>query len=75
MDFNVDSKDENNTDKNQIVKNVLDRVKGLDDICILLHDGKNNEATVEALPEIIEKLREKGYRFKKITEYSPLFHD
>ena len=75
VDFNVDSKDENNTDKNQIVKNVLDRVKGLDDICILLHDGKNNEATVEALPEIIEKLREKGYRFKKITEYSPLFHD
>ena len=75
VDFNVDSKDENNTDKNQIVKNVLDRVKGLDDICILLHDGKNNDATVEALPEIIEKLREKGYRFKKITEYSPLFHD
>ncbi len=74
VDYNVDSKDEKITDKNQIIENVLEGMEELDDICVLLHDGKENDATVEALPELIKILSEKGYRFKKITEFSPLFH-
>lgn len=34
-----------------------------DDLVVLLHDGINNDATVEALPEMIEHLQSSGYSF------------
>ena len=37
------------------------------------NDDVNNSATVEALPELIDILAKKGYKFKKITDYSKRF--
>ena len=35
---------------------------------ILLHDSKISDITVEALPGILEKLKEEGYLFKTLEE-------
>ena len=74
VDWNVDSGDLNGISKDEIVANVLAGTTLNDDMCVLLHDGKDNYNTVQALPEIIDKLTEKGYRFKKINEFTRLFH-
>lgn len=42
-------------------QNVLNKVT--DGAIVLMHDLENNDATIEALPRIIESLREKGYEF------------
>lgn len=74
VDWNVDSGDINNISKDEIIQNVLNGIEGLNDICILFHDDTNNSATVEALPEIIDELEKRGYRMKKIADFSKLFH-
>jgi peptidoglycan/xylan/chitin deacetylase (PgdA/CDA1 family) len=51
----------------QIVDNVMETVTpgGI----VLMHDGGGTRyATVEALPEIIDQLKEKGYRFVTVNE-------
>ncbi len=54
--------------KDLIVKDVLDNAKKKDgDICVLMHDSSPKTTTAEALPEIIEGLREMGYRFEPLT--------
>ena len=57
-----------------ITKNVLDQVKALgreqrDHIIILLHDYVYSQATLEALPGIIEGLRELDYEFDIVRNY------
>ena len=74
VDWNVDSKDNDDISVDEIIENVLKGADEHGDICVLLHDDKNSKKTVEALTDIINKLREKGYRFKKISEFSHLFH-
>jgi len=45
------------------IVNVIMRDKNLGNV-ILLHDGGGNrEATIQALPEVIDRLRSEGYRF------------
>lgn len=47
-----------------LVENVVNQVnRHGGNIVVLLHDGRNNEATVEALPQIIDFLKTKGYQF------------
>ena len=74
VDWNVDSGDINNISKDEIVANVLAGTEINDDICVRLHDESDSYNTVEALPEIIDRLREKGYRFKRFNEFTRLFH-
>lgn len=38
---------------------------------ILLHSGEVNSSTVEALPELINRLKEKGYKFRTVEELIP----
>jgi len=52
-----------NTTPAEVAKRVIDNVKP--GVIILLHD---NPVTASALPTIIQKLRERGYRFKTVTE-------
>lgn len=40
-------------------------------LVILMHDAAGHEATVEALPEIIHLLKEKGYTFRVVTTAIP----
>ncbi|MBD2186311.1 polysaccharide deacetylase family protein [Planktothrix sp. FACHB-1355] len=51
----------------QLVKNVLRKAKSGD--IVLLHDGGgNHSATVKALPEIIDKLKQQGFEFVTIPD-------
>ncbi len=85
FDWNVDSNDANaskmqvidgkkRTPKDTIVKSVLNNAKGKDKICVLMHDIAVKTTTAEALPEIIEGLKEMGYRFEALSTLSPVFH-
>jgi peptidoglycan-N-acetylglucosamine deacetylase len=67
VNYDVDSKDWKLRDSEAIVKNVLKQVSSGD--IILLHDGGGDrQATVEALPKIIEQLQNKGYKFVTVSE-------
>lgn len=48
------------------IENVLNKVK--DGAIVLMHDLPGNTRTVEALPSIIEALRDKGYSFVTVSE-------
>jgi len=52
-----------------IVKRVVDQVEAHDGNILLLHDGGGNRShTVEALPQIIDQLRSKGYEFVSVSQ-------
>jgi peptidoglycan/xylan/chitin deacetylase (PgdA/CDA1 family) len=59
--WSLDSLDWAIKDKNAIVENVIANVRAGD--IILMHSGRTNQSSVEALPEIIEKLSDAGYTF------------
>jgi peptidoglycan-N-acetylglucosamine deacetylase len=67
VNYDIDSKDWKLRDSEAIVKNVLNQASSGD--IILLHDGGGDrQATVEALPEIIEQLQNKGYKFVTVSD-------
>ena len=51
-----------------IQKNIFDHLSGYQKPIILLHDMNMAEATVEALPGILEKLKSEGYELKPLTD-------
>jgi len=64
----------------QIVQRTLDRVADNNPETrgqvVLLHDsGGNRQATIEALPKLIEALRAKGYRFVTVSDLAGLTRD
>ncbi|WP_054741058.1 polysaccharide deacetylase family protein [Cellulosilyticum ruminicola] len=69
FDWNVDSSDAsaNRQDKNVIVNSVLNGSKGKDEAVILMHDAPAKTTTVDALPQIVEGLRQQGFSFRAIT--------
>lgn len=68
VNYDVDSKDWKLRDSEAIVKNVLKQVSSGD--IILFHDGGGDrQATVNALPEIIEQLQNKGYTFVTVSDH------
>ena len=66
------------TPKDKIVSNVLGQAKSFartnSPICVLMHDNPGKESTVAALPQIIEGLKDLGYRFEVLTYDSPGFY-
>lgn len=66
------------TPKDKIVHNVLNDAefyaRSNSPICVLMHDNPGKETTTEALPEIIDGLRELGYEFKTLDFDSPGFY-
>ncbi|WP_181833061.1 glycosyltransferase [Bacillus taeanensis] len=67
VNYDIDSKDWKSIDSKEIVNNVTKQVSNGD--IILLHDGGGDRtATVQALPDIIEELQNKGYKFVTISE-------
>ena len=57
--WSIDTLDWSQLEPDHIVQNVLSNVRPGD--IILMHSTDGREATVEALPRIIEGLRQKGY--------------
>lgn len=59
--WSLDSLDWAIKEKDVIIQNVLTHVRNGD--IILMHSGRSNLASAEALPDIIKKLHEQGYHF------------
>lgn len=57
-----------------IMESVFPTVYDYEEPIILLHDGVVNNITVEALPEILEKLTEYGYEFATLEERNEFFY-
>lgn len=56
---------------NQIVMTYVNNNPG--DSMVLLHDLETHESTVKALPDLIDQLKEEGYRIQPITKDTPTF--
>lgn len=69
FDWNVDSGDASghNKPKNFIINNVLTGASNVNTANILMHDTNAKHTTFEAIPEIIEGLKEQGYAFRPLT--------
>lgn len=76
FDWNVSSGDATGTKASaaEITKNVLNGAKNKTKICVLMHDLGTKDTTADALPDIIDGLREMGFRFEVLDENSPIFH-
>lgn len=76
FDWNVDSCDasKRTAPTQTIVDSVLNGTKGMNRICILMHDNVDKTTTVEALPQIIDGLRQQGYKFEVLTAETAPFH-
>lgn len=57
-----------------IAANALGGAGGMQRVCVLMHDTTVKRTTVEALPAIIDGLREQGYTFGILTHDTPPFH-
>lgn len=57
----------------QIVRNVMEQVPGKDRVIILMHDAPGKTTTADALPRIIQFLKQQGYEFGVLTpEVAPI---
>lgn len=72
FDWNVSSGDAEGVEytTEQLVSNVLKGAGNKNTIVVLMHEKK---MTADALPKIIEALKDKGYTFKPLTTSSPTF--
>lgn len=72
FDWNVDSMDaaKGLQDKQVIIDSVLNQSKYQKNAVILMHDAAAKTTTVEALPEIVEGLKEQGFVFRGLTTES-----
>lgn len=64
--WSIDTLDWSQREKGNIVSNVVDNIRPGD--IILMHSNEDKIITSEALPDIISKLKEKGYRFVDLSE-------
>lgn len=73
FDWNVDSLDasKGKQDKDVIVKSVLSGANHTNKAVILMHDAAAKTTTVDALPEIIDGLKKKGFIFRSLDMDSP----
>lgn len=69
-DWNVSSRDAVSPmpTKEQVVENCLTGIQNYEEVMILMHDLGDKTSTVEALPEIIERLFEMGVEIAPIDE-------
>ena len=75
-DWNVDSRDasEYRASESKIISSVRNGLGSKSQAVILMHDAPAKTTTVDALPEIITLLKQKGYTILPITESTPEVH-
>lgn len=61
-------------DSSTLVETAIREIGEQTNVMLLMHDGSGNKATVEALPQIIEALQQRGYEFRIIDSSTPVFH-
>lgn len=70
-DWNVSSGDGSNlTTAENIIDNVCSNVGYIDNPVILMHDGSGKNATLTALPTVLQKLSDAGYEFRSLNQHS-----
>ena len=73
FDWDIDSGDAYSKQKDKSAQNltriVLNNTDGREHVIILMHDHRWRETTLEALPMIIEGLREQGYTFDVMSNH------
>ena len=76
FDWNVDSGDalSKKLSADQLVNRVVNQAKGINSICVLMHDTNAKKNTVAALPTIIERLKSMGYTFEVLSNDVFGFH-
>lgn len=76
FDWNVSSGDADSVTPSttKIINNVLAGAKNKNSICVLMHDAKAKTTTVQALPKIIEGLKNMGFSFAPLTAESHGYH-
>lgn len=52
----------------RLVSRLKETVRGQEKLIILMHDSSTKSTTADALPEIIDYLKSKGYAFDKLSE-------
>ena len=74
FDWNVSSGDAttNEESSDEIIENVMKDVVKYKTSVVLMHDATDKDATVEALPTLIEKLQQKGALLLPISEDTTL---
>ena len=71
-DWNISSGDTaKRATRASVVANTIPNVKNFEQPVLLFHDSAGKSSVVEALPQIIEKLQEKGYLFGKLDATVP----
>lgn len=69
-DWNVSSGDGSNlTTTENIIDNICSNVEKFPFPVVLMHDGPGKEATLAALPTVLENLKNMGYTFEALNEY------
>ncbi|GKU25447.1 polysaccharide deacetylase [Clostridium folliculivorans] len=70
IDWNVSIGDAvgSNISKEQLIGNVKKQGDVYRVAVVLMHDADHKSSTIDALPEIIDFYKEKGYRFKSLSE-------
>ncbi|OON91626.1 MAG: hypothetical protein ATN32_10300 [Candidatus Epulonipiscium fishelsonii] len=73
FDWNVDSSDASKgvQDTQVIINSVLGQCQYEKSPVILMHDSPAKTTTVEALPAIVEGLKQQGFVFKNLTAQTP----
>jgi peptidoglycan/xylan/chitin deacetylase (PgdA/CDA1 family) len=72
IDWNVLNGDAEvqHSSKDRLVARFRETFLGQKKVVVLMHDAATKETTAEALPEIIQILKDNGYQFRPITEES-----
>lgn len=73
FDWNCDANDAINppVPEKKITAGIMNSINGKENLYILLHDFNGNTTVVDGLPEIIRRLKHKGYTFKVMDETTP----
>lgn len=73
IDWNVTNEDarSNHYTAEEALANVKNQVKNQKEIVILMHDASTKMATAQALPGVLQFLKDKGYRFEVINHDHP----
>lgn len=73
FDWNVSSRDaEGAKNSNEVYNSVITTLSKNRSNVVIMHDHKNCQKTLNALKNIIDTAKSKGYTFDKITFYTPI---
>lgn len=71
FDWNVSSGDGSNlTTSQNIIDNICTTIKYVENPVVLMHDGSGKNATLAALPTVLQKLSDAGYEFRSLDQHS-----